>query len=404
MTHANAIRALQGKRLLLGVCGSIAAYKAAELLRLLRRAGSEVQVLATPDTSRFISPLTLGTLSEKPVLVEIFDEGAADSWTKHITLGHWADLFVIAPATAQTLAKLAHGFSDSMLTATALAARCPVLVCPAMDHDMYMHPAVRANLKRLQGLGYQVMQATYGELASGLTGLGRLPEPEAILERIAELVPGALRGKEALVTAGPTREPIDPVRVVTNHSTGAMGFALAASLARRGAHVTLVTGPTLLPTPNGVHRVDVTASSEMHEAVMAHMDADFVFMAAAVADYTPQETSASKLKKKENDLVLRLRRTTDILLELGKHRRPDQTLVGFAMETEDGITNARQKLAAKNLDWIVLNYVNEDGAGFGNGTNRVTLLGRDGSTHALPVMAKQEVAEALLERILEGCE
>ena len=398
------MKALQGKRLLLGVCGSIAAYKAAALVRLLRRVGSEVQVLATPDASRFISPLTLGALSGNRVLVEIFEEGSEESWTQHITLGHWADLYVIAPATAQTLAKLAHGFSDSMLTATALAARCPVLICPAMDHDMYMHPAVRANLKRLKGLGYQVMQAAYGELASGLVGLGRLPEPEAILERVAELVPGVLRGKKALVTAGPTREPIDPVRVLSNHSTGTMGFALATSLVRRGAHVTLVTGPTLLPTPAGVHRVDVAASAEMHEAVMAHSDADYVFMAAAVADYTPVEPSTSKLAKREDGLVLRLRRTTDILAELGQNRRPAQTLVGFAMETEDGIARARQKLIAKNLDWIVLNHVNEDGAGFGSGTNRVILLGRDGSSHALPVMPKQEVAEVLLERILEGCE
>ncbi len=404
MSEADTMKALQGKRLLLGVCGSIAAYKAAALVRLLRRVGSEVQVLATPDASRFISPLTLGALSGNRVLVEIFEEGSEESWTQHITLGHWADLYVIAPATAQTLAKLAHGFSDSMLTATALAARCPVLICPAMDHDMYMHPAVRANLKRLKGLGYQVMQAAYGELASGLVGLGRLPEPEAILERVAELVPGVLRGKKALVTAGPTREPIDPVRVLSNHSTGTMGFALATSLVRRGAHVTLVTGPTLLPTPAGVHRVDVAASAEMHEAVMAHSDADYVFMAAAVADYTPVEPSTSKLAKREDGLVLRLRRTTDILAELGQNRRPAQTLVGFAMETEDGIARARQKLIAKNLDWIVLNHVNEDGAGFGSGTNRVILLGRDGSSHALPVMPKQEVAEVLLERILEGCE
>ena len=399
-----ATTALQGKRLLLGVCGSIAAYKAAELVRLLRCAGSDVQVLATPDASRFIGPLTLGTLSGNRVLVEIFEgDSEKESWTRHITLGHWADLYVMAPVTAQTLAKLAYGFSDSMLTATALAARCPILICPAMDHDMYMHPAVRANLERLQEFGYHVMQAEYGELASGLVGLGRLPEPEAILERIVELLPGVLRGRKALVTAGPTRESIDPVRVLTNHSTGTMGFALAASLARRGAQVTLVTGPTLLPTPRGVHRVDVIASAEMREAVVAHRDADYVFMAAAVADYTPVETSASKLKKKGEGLVLRLQRTTDILAELGDHRRPDQTLVGFAMETEDGIANARKKLAAKNLDWIVLNYVNDVDGGFGNGTNRVTLLKRGGSPQALPVMPKQEVAEMLLERILGDC-
>lgn len=393
---------LDGKRLLLGVSGSIAAYKAAELIRVLRRAGAEVQVLATPDTARFISPLTLGTLSQRRVLTEIFHEGSDRTWTEHITLGHWADLFVIAPATAQTVAKLANGFADSMLTATALAARCPVLVCPAMDHDMYMHPAVRANLKRLQGLGYHVMQAVYGELASGLVGLGRLPDPPDIVNRIIELIPGQLRGKRALVTAGPTRESIDPVRVVTNHSTGTMGFAMAEALVRQGAHVTLVTGPTLLNTPHGVHRVDVSSAAEMYEAVMANCDADFVFMAAAVADYTPIESSSSKLRKKDDKLTLRLRRTSDILAELGKRKRDDQVLVGFAMETDDGLARARQKLVDKHLDWIVLNYVNEAGAGFGTGTNRVTLIGRDGSSHALAEMPKKDVAEAILDRVLAG--
>ena len=402
MSETLPISGLEGKRLLLGVSGSIAAYKSAELVRLLRRAGCEVQVLTTPDTARFISPLTLGTLSQRRVLTEIFHDEAERTWTEHITLGHWADLYVIAPATAQTIAKLAHGFSDSMLTATALAARCPVLICPAMDHDMYMHPAVRANLKRLQGLGYQVMQAVYGELASGLVGLGRLPDLPDIVSRITELVPGKLRGRRALVTAGPTREPIDPVRAVTNHSTGTMGFALAESLVRQGAQVTLVTGPTLLNTPNGVRRVDVSTAAEMYEAVMANRDADYVFMAAAVADYTPAEPSSAKLRKADAKLTLRLRRTSDILAELGRHRRDDQVLVGFAMETEDGLARARAKLADKHLDWIVLNYINEPGAGFGTGTNRVTLIGRDGSSHALDTMPKEEVAEALLDRILAG--
>ena len=391
---------LEGRRLLLGVCGSIAAYKACELIRQLRRAGAEVQVLATRNTARFVAPLTLATLSQQRVLTEIFQEDAQRAWTEHITLGHWADLFVIAPATAQTIAKLANGLADSMLTATALAARCPVLVCPAMDHDMYMHPAVRANVKRLQGLGYRVMQATYGELASGLVGLGRLPDPADILERITELIPGRLRGKQALVTAGPTREPVDPVRVVTNHSTGTMGFALAEALVRQGAQVTLVTGPTLLNTPNGVHRVDVTTAREMYEAVMVNRHADYVFMAAAVADYTPTEPSSSKLKKSEAQLTLRLRRTADILADLGRNRREDQVLVGFAMETEDGLARAQEKMTKKNLDWIVLNNINEPGAGFGTGTNRVTLLGHDGSSHALATMPKKDVAEAILDRIL----
>ena len=391
---------LEGKRLLLGVCGSIAAYKSAELIRLMRKAGSEVQVLMTSDTARFISPLTLGTLSQRRVLTEIFHDESDRTWTEHITLGHWADLYVIAPATAQTIAKLAYGFSDSMLTATALAARCPVLVCPAMDHDMYRHPAVRANLKRLQGLGYHVMPAAYGELASGLVGLGRLPDLPDILERISELIPGQLRGVRALVTAGPTREPIDPVRVLTNHSTGTMGFALAESLVRQGAQVTLVTGPTLLNTPRGVHRIDVSSAADMYEAVMIHSDADYVFMAAAVADYTPVETADSKLKKTSKELSLQLRRTTDILGELGRRRHKSQVLVGFAMETENGLAHAREKLKEKHLDWIVLNNINEPGAGFGTGTNRVTLIGKDGSSHTLATMPKNDVAEAILDRIL----
>ena len=403
MRESTRITELHGRRLLLGVTGSIAAYKAAELIRRLRKLGTEVQVLATEGAARFISATTLATLSGRPVLTDLFDGSEEDTWTKHITLGHWADLFVIAPATAQTLAKLANGFADNMLTATVLAARCPILVCPAMDHDMYMHPAVRLNLKRLQGFGYHVLPPGYGELASGLVGLGRLPEMDDILGRIAALLPDELRGKHALVTAGPTREPIDPVRVLTNHSTGTMGFALAKDLVRRGAQVTLVTGPTLLNTPDGARRIDITTSAEMLEAVLAHKNADIIFMAAAVADYTPIESHSSKIKKQEDQLTLRLQRTSDILAQLGKLRRDDQTLVGFAMETENGLVSARKKLTEKNLDWIILNNVSEEGAGFGTETNRVTLIGKDGSSFPLEVMPKQEVATALLDRILTDC-
>ncbi len=403
MSESSRIGDLQGKRLLLGVSGSIAAYKAAEITRTLRKLDAEVQVITTRDAAQFVTETTLSTLSGRRVLTELTDSGDEDAWTKHITLGHWADLFLIAPATAQTVAKLVHGFADNMLTATALAARCPVLVCPAMDHDMYLHPAVKANILALQELGYKVLEPGYGELASGLVGVGRLPDVEDILVRLAELLPGELRGKHALVTAGPTYEPIDPVRVVSNHSTGTMGFTLAKDLARRGARVTLVTGPTLLKTPDRVHRVDVLTSAEMLEAVLVHQSADFVFMAAAVADYTPAEFHTSKIKKEADQLVLKLRRTTDILAELGKHRQEHQTLVGFAMETENDLTNARRKLVEKNLDWIVLNNLTEDGAGFGTGTNRVTLLGKDGSSYPLSVMPKEEVATALLDRVLADC-
>ena len=396
---------LTGKKLLLGVSGSIAAYKAAELVRLFKKAEAEVQVLMTRDAARFIPPLTLGTLSERDVLTEIFPERAEGSWTQHVTLGLWADLFIIAPATAQTLAKLAHGFSDSMLTATALSARCPLLVCPAMDHDMYRHPATQANLGRLRQYGYRVMEPGYGALASGLTGYGRMPEPEDIARRVAEELRTsgsgeALRGKHVLVTAGPTREALDPVRFLSNPSTGTMGFALAAAAAARGADVTLVSGPTSLATPPDVRRIDVTTADEMHEVVQAHQEADVVFAAAAVSDYAPAQTSERKIKKEGDSLMLHLRRTPDVLAELGKAKRPGQTLVGFALETHDGLQNARAKLAAKNLDWIVLNVQGERGAGFGDGTNRVTLLGHAGHEETLPTMPKVDVARAILERVV----
>jgi len=408
---------LTGRQVVLGVTGSIAAYKAALLVRLLKKAGAEVRVLMTPDAERFVSPLTLGTLSENEVLTEIFPENEDGSWTKHVTLGQWADLFVVAPATAQTIAKLAHGFCDSMLTATALSARCPLLVCPAMDRDMYRHAATQDNLDRLREIGYAVMPAEHGELASGLVGQGRMPEPETILERIAERVdgknppaagrasePGAppLTGTEVLVTAGPTREPIDPVRVLTNPSTGTMGYALAEAAAQRGASVTLVTGPTALDPPTGMEVVQVETAAEMHEAVQARREtADYVFMAAAVADYTPADPSSSKRKKADTDapFVLHLRRTPDILETLGTHKRPGQVLVGFALETDNALDNARRKLDHKNLDWIAVNNLRDEGAGFGP-TNRITLLGHDGTVEELPLMPKADVADALLNRVL----
>jgi phosphopantothenoylcysteine decarboxylase/phosphopantothenate--cysteine ligase len=413
MPEAQTDRSLEGRKILLGVTGGIAAYKAAALVRLFKKAGAEVQVLMTPDAARFITPLTLGTLSEREVLTEIFPENASGSWTRHITLGLWADLFIVAPATAQTLAKLAYGFSDSMLTAAALAARCPLLVCPAMDHDMYVHPATRANLERLAGYGYRVMEPGHGELASGLVGQGRLPEPDAIFARALELLAGnpspqqdpagaagSLGGKTVLVTAGPTREALDPVRYLSNHSTGTMGFALARAAARRGAQVTLVSGPTALDTPSGVTRVDVVSAEEMYEAVLTRRDADLIFMAAAVADYTPTTASATKIKKTDGELVLHLRRTPDILAELGRSGQQDgRLLIGFALETDAAAEHARRKLAGKNLDWIVLNDLSEEGAGFGTTTNRVTLFHRSGRQHDLPLMPKDGVADAILDLV-----
>lgn len=506
---------LLDRRIVLGVSGSIAAYKSALIVRLLRKAGAEVQVLMTKDATRFISPLTLGTLSGREVLTDLFPEDATgqaaeEAWTKHVTLGLWADLFVVAPATAQTIAKLAYGFSDSMLTSTALSAECPLLVCPAMDRDMYHHPATQSNLERLRALGYAVMPAEHGELASGLVGQGRLPEPESIVEQVVQLldavdaaddemddsfdgfdfepeaqgdtapdypdmeayetpsVPDSgipdveepepspplhnissetnapedtspifpldgpstpssempsdershrpptsehsphgaasdepLAGLNVLVTAGPTQEPIDPVRVITNRSTGTMGYALARAAAERGASVTLVSGPTCLETPPDVERIDVTTTKEMGTVVQQHGDADLILMAAAVSDYTPARTATSKIKKEGSDeLSVRLRRTSDILKTLGERKRPYQQLVGFALETDDGIANARRKLHTKNLDWIVLNNPLEEGAGFGTTTNRVTLIHRDGYKEEFPILSKQEVASRLLDRVI----
>jgi len=366
----------------------------------------------TPAATRFIPVLTLSTLSGRQALIDIFPEASASSssaasWTKHIELGRWADLFVIAPASAQSMAKLAHGFCDNMLTAVALAARCPLLICPAMDHDMYVHPATRENLRILQSLGYEIMPPEHGELASGLIGTGRLPDPEAILNRIitslasSETGPASqsLRDKNVLVTAGPTRESLDPVRFLTNHSTGTMGFELAAAAQRRGARVTLVSGPTALETPDAVTRIDVVSAAEMEAAVARHADADLIIMAAAVADYTPAQTAPGKIKKSGGDLNLTLKRTTDILAGLGEQKREGQTLVGFALETDDLRDNALRKLRSKNLDWIVLNSPTEAGAGFGTSTNKVTLFAADGTERTLPLMPKREVAEAILDQV-----
>ncbi len=393
---------LQGRRVLLGVTGGIAAYKAATLVRLLKKAGAEVQVLMTPAARRFITPLTLGTLSEREVLIDIFPDNPSGSWTQHIDLGLWADLFIVAPATADTAARLAHGFSDSMLTATALAARCPIVVCPAMDHDMYRHPATQANLGRLREIGYEVVEAGYGSLASGLVGYGRLPEPEELFRLVVErLHPSGdgFQGQRVLVTAGPTREAIDPVRFLSNHSSGKMGYALAEAAARRGAEVTLVSGPTALAAPGGVTLIPVISAQEMQQAVEVHREADVVIMAAAVSDYAPDRAAPSKIKKSDAVLALALKRTPDILAELGRRKRPGQVLIGFALETDNGEAYAREKLRSKNLDAIVLNNPREEGAGFGHDTNRVTFIAKGGEPEELPLMPKKQVAEALLDRI-----
>ncbi|MBO6574565.1 MAG: bifunctional phosphopantothenoylcysteine decarboxylase/phosphopantothenate--cysteine ligase CoaBC [Rhodothermales bacterium] len=396
---------LEGKRFIVGISGGIAAYKSVELVRLLRKEGAEVQVLLTPDATRFVTPLTLGTLSEREVMIEIFPPNESGSWTRHVHLGLWADLMIVAPATANTLSKLVSGACDSMLTAVALSARCPMLVCPAMDHDMYEHASTQANLETLRGRGVEVMDAPEGPLASGLVGKGRLPEPGDIVARAVGMVQAAspkLEGPRVLVTAGPTRESLDPVRFLTNRSSGAMGFEIARSARRLGCRVTLVSGPSALETPDGVHRIDVESAADMYDAVMARRSADVIIMAAAVADYTPAEVSSGKIKKKDGEMVLRLKRTRDILKDLGASRDDGQTLVGFALETDDAQSGALKKLHGKNVDWIVLNNPTEQGAGFGPGTNKVTLFGKAGQVEPLPVMPKSEVALAILGAVMPG--
>ena len=397
---------LQGRKLLLGVTGSIAAYKSAELVRQLKKGGAEVQVIMTTGATRFIPELTLSTLSGKKALLEIFPEKAEGTWTQHIELGLWADLFVVAPATAQTIAKLAHGHCDNMLTAVALAARCPMLVCPAMDHDMYVHPATQKNLEILQAYNYEIMPPEHGELASGLIGTGRLPDPVKIVEQISKSIRDNSTsskqnwaGKTVLVTAGPTRESIDPVRFLSNHSTGTMGFKLAAAAQQRGAQVTLVCGPTRLATPPDVQRIDVVSAADMADAVDQQADADIVIMAAAVADYTPAQKADGKIKKSDGDLSLSFKRTKDILAGLGTQKKSGQLLIGFALETNNLRENALRKLKKKNLDWIVLNSPNNAGEGFGTSTNKVTLFGANGTEKPLPLMSKQQVAEAILDEI-----
>ena len=393
---------LEGRRILLGITGSIAAYKAAPLCRLLKTAGADVRVVMTPLAKQFITPLTMATLSKHPILVEFFDpENGA--WNSHISLGEWADCLLIAPATANTLAKMAAGIADNLLLTTYLSARCPVAIAPAMDLDMYAHPATQQNLRTLAGRGVHLIDPAEGELASGLTGKGRMADPERIAAFVEELLrekKKTLSGKRFVVTAGATIEPIDPVRFISNHSSGKMGYAIAGELARRGAEVTLVSGRTALPAPLDVRRVDVLSAAEMYDAATAAFDrADGAVMCAAVADYTPAEPADRKLKKGDSDLRIVLRRTRDIAAALGA-RKGDRLLVGFALETDHEADNARAKLEKKNFDFIVLNSLRDAGAGFRGDTNKVSLIDRAGRTD-LPLMSKTEVAARIADRIEE---
>ena len=373
---------LEGRHILLGITGSIAAYKAAILCRLLKGAGAEVKVVMTPLAKQFITPLTMATLSKHPILVEFFNPENGE-WNSHVSLGEWADCLLIAPATANTLGKMAHGIADNLLLTTYLSARCPVAVAPAMDLDMFAHSATQENLRILRSRGVRIV------------------EPADIVAFVEDLLSEkkkSLRGKRLIVTAGATIEAIDPVRFISNHSTGKMGYAIAEALARRGAEAVLISGRTSLPTPTGVRRIDVLSAQEMYEAsVREFATADGAVMCAAVADYTPEEVAPTKLKKGDGELTIRLKRTHDIAAELGAHKA-GRILVGFALETDHEEANAEGKLQRKNFDFIVLNSLRDAGAGFGVDTNKVTLIDRAGREE-LPLLSKAETAEKIADKI-----
>jgi phosphopantothenoylcysteine decarboxylase / phosphopantothenate---cysteine ligase len=395
---------LSGKKILLGVCGSIASYKSAYLVRLLVKAGADVKVIMTTDARNFITPLTLSTLSKNPVYSDYFNETTGE-WNNHVDFGLWADYFVIAPVTANTLAKLANGLCDNLLAATYLSAKCPVYLAPAMDLDMWKHESTRKNINTLESYGNVLIRPNHGELASGLIGEGRMAEPEEIIHFIeGELKKNLpLAGKKALVTAGPTFEPIDPVRFIGNHSSGKMGIAIADELCLQGADVTLVCGPTSERAINtAINRIDVGSSSEMAEAVLKFFDGcDITVMSAAVADYKPKTIATDKIKKSNAEFSLELVRTTDILSQLGQRKRNGQILVGFALETENEEENAKAKLQRKNLDFIVLNSLKDKGAGFKEDTNKVTIIDRHLGTESYPLKSKRQVASDICNKIID---
>ncbi|MBC8054258.1 MAG: bifunctional phosphopantothenoylcysteine decarboxylase/phosphopantothenate--cysteine ligase CoaBC [Sphingobacteriaceae bacterium] len=394
---------LKGKNILLGVCGSIASYKSATLVRLLVKGGANVKVLMTNEAKSFITPLTLSTLSKNPVYSDYFNE-ATGEWNNHVDFGLWADYLIIAPVTANTLGKLANGLCDNLLAATYLSAKCPVYLAPAMDLDMWKHPSTQKNISRLQEYGNIIIKPRHGELASGLIGEGRMAEPEEILDFLeAQLKSNLpLSGKSALVTAGPTYEPIDPVRFIGNHSSGKMGFAIAEELSKQGAEVILICGPSNEKTINkSIVRIDVGSSSEMAASVELYFkESDITVMSAAVADYRPKEVAANKIKKNDNELSIDLVKTVDILSQLGSIKQTGQLLIGFALETENEEDNAKQKLTKKNLDFIVLNSLQDKGAGFKSDTNQVTIIDKNLVTERFALKSKPEVAKDICQKII----
>jgi len=392
---------LKGKKIVLGITGSIAAYKACLIIRALIKQGAEVQVVITPSGKEFITPITLSALTHKPVVSEFFSQRDG-TWNSHVDLGLWADAMLIAPATASTIGKMAHGIADNMLITTYLSMKAPVFIAPAMDLDMYAHPSTQQNLKTLQAYGNLIIEPQSGFLASGLEGKGRMEEPERIVEFLDHaLSPSAndLSGKRILITAGPTYEKIDPVRFIGNYSSGKMGFALAAECARRGAEVTLVAGPVSLPTPAGVSRIDVESCQEMYEAsTQAFPRMDAAILCAAVADFRPETAAEQKIKREKDDLVLRLQPTHDIAQQLGKLKTDRQVLVGFALETNDEELNAKKKLAKKNLDFIVLNSTRNKGTTFRSDDNQISIISATGQKD-FPKKPKTEVARDIVDHL-----
>ena len=392
---------LKGKKIVLGITGSIAAYKACQIIRLLVKAGAEVQVVITPAGKEFITPITLSALTQKPVISEFFAQRDG-TWHSHVALGLWADAMLIAPCTASTLGKMAHGVADNMLITTYLSMKAPVFVAPAMDLDMYAHPTTQQNLDTLRSFGNHIIEPQSGFLASGLEGKGRMEEPEKIVEVLDTFFSTSLplTGKNILITAGPTYEKIDPVRFIGNYSSGKMGFALAEECARRGAHVTLVAGPVAIQAKHeNIQRIDVESGEEMYQAAVQHFpDCDAAILCAAVADYRPAEQADKKLKREADDLLLRLVPTRDIAAELGRMKRKEQVLVGFALETNDEETNAQKKLEKKNLDFIVLNSLQNKGTCFRSDENQITILSRNGKKE-YPKKPKTEVASDIIDNL-----
>ncbi len=395
---------MKGRKIILGVTAGIAAYKAAFLVRLLVKAGADVRVIMTPSAKEFITPLTLSTLSRNPVLSR-FVRNKKGEWNNHVELGMWADLMLIAPASANTISKMATGTCDNLLMAVYLSSRCPVMIAPAMDLDMFQHATTRKNLSQLKKDGVIIIPPGKGELASGLSGEGRMEEPENILAHIEKYFAYSLplHGKRALVTAGPTYEAIDPVRFIGNHSSGKMGFAIANELARQGADVTLITGPSSqLIGLDSIKRINVTTAAEMFDVCMKHsVKQDIIIKSAAVADYRPVKPSKSKIKKSAQVPLLVLEKTKDILSELGRRKKKRQVLIGFALESDDGVVSAKRKLKEKNLDAIVLNSLRDGGAGFGGDMNKITLFTRDNKTIKFELQSKEKVARDIVAWLIK---